>query len=106
MAVACTFVPTTAGLSYARSSVATGELVAAGDAAARPTDDREHEADAAPTISASHTTKRGAAHVSDRTAGSLWNDRDLRGLYFEGLELAGAPLRILRGHRVPHEIGR
>src|SRR5579864_6166990 len=36
----------------------------------------------------------------------LWNDRDLRGLHFEGPELAGAPLRILRRHRIPYDAHR
>src|SRR5262245_6592583 len=45
----------------------------------------------------------GRRVMDRRPSPALRDDGDLRRLYFEWLELAGAPLWILRRHVVPHD---
>src|SRR5438309_2104894 len=59
-----------------------------------------------PRLSPRGIRRNVARRISWTARIPLWNDRDLRGLYFEGLELAGAALRIFRRHRVPHDAHR
>src|SRR5881409_2106752 len=106
LAAAWAVAPTVAGLSYVRSRVATPWLDAGAAAGDVVDGEREHAVNAAANAAAVHGRPRNSSLIPLIRSAWLRNDGDLRGLDLEGLELAGAPLRIFCRDRIPHDSHR